>query len=185
MGETPEAALEDLEAGLSLMKINGYNHFWSWEPAMMTKLLGLAVQRDIEKPFAVNLAKARLQQNFTEQGEPFPLLKFTLLNSFELKIQDNVLFQAKDLTPFQRELLGLLITAKVNVSLKKKYNSRSGLIAHRRMREKVLILFLPGYENSSLHSSPIPSKIISTCKKVFFVLVITISTHWILLKPPV
>jgi len=112
LGESPEAALEDLEAGLSIMKINGYNHFWSWEPAMMTKLLGLAVQRDIEKPFAVNLAKARLQQNFSEHGEHFPLLKFTLLNSFELKIQEKVLFQAKDLTPFQRELLGLLITAK-------------------------------------------------------------------------
>lgn len=112
MGESPEAALEDLEAGLSIMKINGYNHFWSWEPTMMTELLGLAVQRDIEKYFAVNLAKGRLQLNFSEQGAPIPLLKFTLLDSFELRIQDKTLFQAKDLTPFQRELLGLLITAK-------------------------------------------------------------------------
>jgi len=79
---------------------------------MMTKLLGLAVQRDIEKYFAVNLAKGRLQLNFSEQGAPIPLLRFTLLDSFELRIQNKVLFQAKDLTPFQRELLGLLITAK-------------------------------------------------------------------------
>ncbi len=57
MGEPTVTVLEDLQAGLSIMKIKGYNHFWSWEPAMMTKLLGLAVQRDIEKPFAVNLAK--------------------------------------------------------------------------------------------------------------------------------
>lgn len=112
MNDNPEAALEDLEAGLSIMKINGYNHFWSWEPTMMTKLLGLAVQRDIEHYFAINLAKGRLQLNFSEQGDPIPLLKFTLLDSFELKIQDKVLFQSKDLTPFQRELLGLLITAK-------------------------------------------------------------------------
>ncbi|MFT5702062.1 MAG: LuxR family maltose regulon positive regulatory protein [Desulforhopalus sp.] len=111
-GENPEAALEDLEAGLSLMKINGYNHFWGWEPTMMTKLLGLAVQRDIEKYFAINLAKVRLQHNFSEGGVPIPLLKFTLLDSFELKIGEQVLFQAKDLTPFQRELLGLLLTAK-------------------------------------------------------------------------
>ncbi len=47
--ESPEAALDDLEAGLSLMKINGYNHFWSWEPAMMTKLLSLAVKEILKK----------------------------------------------------------------------------------------------------------------------------------------
>ena len=110
--KSPDAALEDLEAGLSLMKINGYDHFWSWEPTMMTRLLGLAVERDIEKYFSINLAKSRLQHNFTEQGTPIPLLKFTLLDSFELKIGNQVLFQAKDLTPFQRELLGLLITTK-------------------------------------------------------------------------
>lgn len=112
LGESEDAAIEDLEAGLSLMKINGYNHFWGWEPVMMTRLLGLAVKRDIEQHFAINISKKRLQHNFTEEGQPIPLLKFTLLDSFELKIGDKVLFQAKDLTPFQRELLGLLITAK-------------------------------------------------------------------------
>lgn len=111
-GESSETALEDLEAGLSLMKINGYNHFWNWEPIMMTKLLGLAVQRDIEKYFAINLAKAKLKLSFSENGEPIPLLKFTLLDSFEIKIEERILFEAKDLTPFQRELLGLLLTAK-------------------------------------------------------------------------
>ncbi|BHH84380.1 BTAD domain-containing putative transcriptional regulator [Desulforhopalus sp. 52FAK] len=112
IGINPESALEDLEAGLSLMKINGYNHFWGWEPVMMTKLLSLAVQRDIEKYFSITLAQRRLQHNFSEDGTPIPLLQFTLLNSFEIKIRDKVLFQAKDLTPFQRELLGLLITSK-------------------------------------------------------------------------
>ena len=112
MGNSPKAALVDLESGLSLMKINGYDHFWGWEPVMMMKLLGLAVQRDIEKYFVINLAAKRLQHNFSDEGAPIPLLKFTLLDSFELKIGDDVLFQAKDLTPFQRELLGLLITAK-------------------------------------------------------------------------
>ena len=110
--ESPEAALDDLEAGLSLMKINGYNHFWSWEPAMMTKLLSLAVKRDIEKSFAQNLAKSRLHLNFTDDGEPLSLLKFKLMDSFELSMSGKILLQSKDLTPFQRELLGLLITAK-------------------------------------------------------------------------
>lgn len=108
----PEAALEDLEAGLSSMKINRYNHFWSWEPTMMTKLLAEAVKRDIEKSFAQSLARNRLKVNFTEEGVPLPLLKFTLLDFFEISVAGKVLLRAKDLTPFQRELLGLLITAK-------------------------------------------------------------------------
>ena len=112
MSEGPEAALDDLETGLSLMKINGYNHFWSWEPAMMTTLLSIAVKRDIEKSFTQNLAKTRLHFNFSDEGAPFPLLKFRLMDSFELSISGKVLLQSKDFTPFQRELLGLLITAK-------------------------------------------------------------------------
>jgi len=110
--ENPEAALDDLEAGLSLMKINGYNHFWSWEPVMMTKLLSLAVQRDIEKSFAQGLAKSRLHLNFRDDGEPVSLLQVTLMDNFELRMSGKTLLQSKDFTPFQRELLGLLITAK-------------------------------------------------------------------------
>ncbi|MGB3213015.1 MAG: BTAD domain-containing putative transcriptional regulator [Desulforhopalus sp.] len=107
-----EAAIDDLENGLSLMKINGYNHFWSWEPVMMTKLLSLAVRRDIEKSFAQHLAKDRLHLNFRDDGEPLSLLKIKLMDSFEVSLSGKLLFQSKDLTPFQRELLGLLITAK-------------------------------------------------------------------------
>jgi LuxR family maltose regulon positive regulatory protein len=110
--ESPETALNNLETGLSLMKINGYNHFWSWEPAMMTKLLSMAVKRDIEKSFAQNLAKDRLHLNFRDDGKPISLLKFKLMDSFELSMSGKVLLQSKGLTPFQRELLGLLITAK-------------------------------------------------------------------------
>ncbi len=110
--ENPDAALNDLEAGLSLMKENGYNHFWSWEPAMMTTLLLLAVKRKIKKSFARNLARTRLHVNFSDNGEPISLLKIKLMDSFELSMSGKVLFQSKDLTPFQRELLGLLITAK-------------------------------------------------------------------------
>jgi len=107
-----EAAVDTLEAALSLMKINGYNHFWTWEPVMMTELLAIAVQRDIEKSFAQTLARARLNVNFSEDGKAMPLLKFTLMDNFEISIGGKILFRAKDLTHFQRELLGLLVTAK-------------------------------------------------------------------------
>lgn len=107
-----EAALEDLEAGLSLMKKSGYDHFWSWEPVMMTKLLGLAVEKEKEKSFARSLAKKRLGINFTSDGAPLPLLRFKLLDIFEISMGGKTLLQAKDLSPYQRELLGLLLTAK-------------------------------------------------------------------------
>ncbi|MCP3892941.1 MAG: hypothetical protein GY702_29305 [Desulfobulbaceae bacterium] len=110
--EGSETAIDELEAGLALMKINGFNHFWTWEPKMMSQLLTLAVHRDIEKSFAKNLAKTRLQLNISGQGVHQPLLKFTLLDTFSLSIAGQTLFHAKDFTPFQRELLGLLITAK-------------------------------------------------------------------------
>ena len=110
--ENPDAALDDLKAGLSLMRINGYDHFWSWEPAMMTILLSLAVKRKIEKKFAQSLAKTRLHLHFSDNGDPISLLKIKLMDSFELSMSGKVLFHSKDLTPFQRELLGLLITAK-------------------------------------------------------------------------
>jgi DNA-binding SARP family transcriptional activator len=112
VAEGADAAVDDLEAGLSLMKINGYNHFWSFEPIMMTELLAVAVKRDIEKSFAQALARTRLHLNFSDTGKPLPLLKFTLMDNFEISLSGKVLFRAKDLTHFQRELLGLLITAK-------------------------------------------------------------------------
>ncbi len=111
-GQGEEAAIDPLETGLSLMKINGYNHFWTWEPKMMRQLLSLAVKRDIDRSFAQTLARARLQVNFSDSGEPIPLLNFTLLDHFEISIAGKVLFHAKDLTHFQREILGLLVTAK-------------------------------------------------------------------------
>ncbi len=110
--ETPEAALDDLEASLSLMRNSGHDHFWTWEPLMMTKLLALAVKRDIEKSFAKSLARKQLGINFSDNGKAIPLLRFTLLDSFELSMDGKTLLQAKDLTPYQRELLGLLLTAK-------------------------------------------------------------------------
>jgi LuxR family maltose regulon positive regulatory protein len=110
--ESPEAALKDLEAGLSLMKNSGYDHFGSWEPVMMTNLLALAAKENIEKDFAQSLARKRLGINFSDDGRSIPLLKFTLLDSFALSMGGKTLLHAKDFTPYQRELLGLLLTAK-------------------------------------------------------------------------
>lgn len=107
-----KAATDYLETGLTLMKVNGYSNFWSWEPAMMTELLTLAVKCNIEKSFAQSLARDRLHLGFSDDGTPIPLLKFSLLDCFEVSLAGEVLFRATDLTSFQREFLGLLVTAK-------------------------------------------------------------------------
>ena len=107
-----ESSLDDLDTALSLMKNSGYTHFWGWEPTMMGILLSTAVRFDIEKSFAQMLARLRLDKNFTDDGEPVTLLHFSLLDNFQLRLGDEVICRAKDLTPSQRELLGLLMTAK-------------------------------------------------------------------------
>lgn len=110
--EGADAAVDALGTGLTLMKVHGYTHFWTWEPAMMTKLLTLAVKRDIEKSYAQTLARDRLQLGFAEDGQPIPLMKISIMDRFEVSLAGKVLFRARDLTSFQREFLGLLVTAK-------------------------------------------------------------------------
>ncbi len=107
-----DAAVDDLATGLAMMKVNGFTHFWSWEPVMMTKLLTLAVKREIEKDFAQALAKDNLHLGFSDKGDPVPLLKFSLMDRFGVSLAGKTLFYAGDLTSFQREMLGLVITAK-------------------------------------------------------------------------
>ncbi len=110
--ENDEAALDDLESGLTLMKTNGFDHFWGWEPEMMGRLLSLAARFDIERDFAQLLGRARLCLGFPENAPPLPLLHITLLDTFQLRVGSQVICKADDLTPLQRELFGLLITAK-------------------------------------------------------------------------
>lgn len=106
------AATDDLRTGLVLMRINHFNHFWTWEPKMMTELLSLAVHKDVEKRFAQELARQRLNISISDTGESIPFLHFSLLDHFQINFEGQTLFQASDFTPSQRELLGLLLTTK-------------------------------------------------------------------------
>ena len=110
--EGEESCLADLEAALSLMKINGYTHFWGWEPVMMEKLLSVAVRYDIEKDFANSLSRLHLKQSIKDDGQHVPLLEFTILDRFQISFKGSVISHTKDLTQAQRELLGLVLTSK-------------------------------------------------------------------------
>lgn len=107
-----EFCLSDLEAGLTTMKISGFDHFWSWEPTMMMELLALATAKEIEKDFTLELARKRLKHTFTASGEPIALLGVTLLDGFSLDTGGQHLGKSNNLTSSQRELMGLLFAAR-------------------------------------------------------------------------
>jgi DNA-binding SARP family transcriptional activator len=107
-----KAALPDLTNGLTIMEANDYDHFWSWEPQTMLQLLALAVKNDILKTFSLKLARKRLQVNISDDGEIIPLMQFTLLDTFHVKVGNDYQLDSSHFTPLQRELLGILLISK-------------------------------------------------------------------------
>jgi LuxR family transcriptional regulator, maltose regulon positive regulatory protein len=107
-----QAALDDLAEGLSLMARNNYDHFWSWEPVSMLKILTLAVRHDIQRSFCRKLARKRLQVLIRDDGSSLPLLRFTVLDSFSIGLPKGPLMAVDQFTPMQRELLSLTLFAK-------------------------------------------------------------------------
>ncbi len=107
-----KAALKDLEKGLTIMQENAYDHFWSWEPETMLKILSLAVVKGIQKPFCKDLARKRMKVNITNDGGIIPLLYFNLLDGFNVKMGKKSYLTMDHFTPMQRELLSLLLTSK-------------------------------------------------------------------------
>ncbi len=106
------AALADLEKGLTLMIKNGYEHFWSWEPESIVKLLKLAVMNNIQREYSLKLARQRLHINITDNGRIIPILHFTLMDGFFIRVDKDIKLTVELLTPLQRELLCLVLIAK-------------------------------------------------------------------------
>jgi LuxR family transcriptional regulator, maltose regulon positive regulatory protein len=106
------SGLEDLRHGLSLMKKHKYSCFWSWEPVMMTRLLSESILAGIEKEFVTTLARYRLRLAFSKSGALIPLLQVTLLDNFSIVQGKNLVFNIDDFTASQREIFGLMLTAK-------------------------------------------------------------------------
>ncbi len=104
------SALEDLRKGLSMLKKHTYSYFWSWEPVMMTRLLSESMAAGIEKEFVTNLAGSRLRLAFSNRA--VPLLQITLLDTFSISQGKKRIFNIDDFTVSQRDILGLMLTAK-------------------------------------------------------------------------
>ncbi|SDO91622.1 BTAD domain-containing putative transcriptional regulator [Desulforhopalus singaporensis] len=107
-----DSARDYLKAGLCLMKSTGYNYCWTCEPVMLKQLLTAAVTADIEPVFAKELGRCHLKTAITGTGVSMPILTITMLDGFSVGIDGKKNLTSKDFTPFQRELLGLVVTAK-------------------------------------------------------------------------
>lgn len=120
-------SLSMLTTALKLMSKNNYTHFWSWEPQAMERLLVFGVKYDIEKYFCQQLAHDRLNISIDDEGKVVPLLYFSLLDDFNVQINNKKMLQVDNFTPFQREILGLLLFSK----------------GHRISQEKIQLILWP------------------------------------------
>ena len=110
-GGDGKRAAEDLAAGLGLMRRNTYRHFWGWAPGALRMVLEFAVKRGIEVGYARRLAAERIGVSIRDNGKAVDHLVFRTLGDFSILHQGGVLLEAAALTPAQRELLCLLLTA--------------------------------------------------------------------------
>lgn len=104
-------AVQDIAQGLGLMRRNAYRHFWGWAPAAMQKILSFAVGHGIETDYARELAAERLGMALLADATAIPLLEIQTLGGFNILLDGKSLLPAEALTPVQRELLCLLVSA--------------------------------------------------------------------------
>ncbi len=101
----------DIERGLELMRRNDCRHLWAWTSESIRKILSFAVAHRIEVDYARFLAADRLDLAILDDGSAIPLLEIRTLGSFRILRQGVPLLEAEEITPLQRELLCLLISA--------------------------------------------------------------------------
>ncbi len=104
-------ALEDIRNFLQAMKQGGYEHFFTFNPVIMPRLLCTAVKNDVEADWARMLATDRLQITVTPDGEQIPILEIVTLGRLELRLQGETRAIFSDFTSGQRQLLALLAGA--------------------------------------------------------------------------
>ena len=107
-----EETLVELAAGLELMQQYNFSCFWGWQPQAMRELLGLAVRHTIRPQFAMDLARQKLGVVYDKKGRWLPVLEISILGTFAVKVAGKTVLTIDDLTPAQRNLMALLLSAK-------------------------------------------------------------------------
>lgn len=105
-----EQASEDISLALGLMRRNAYRHLWGWTPEARETVLRFAAAERIEVEYARTLA-TQLDVALRDDGSIVPLLEFKTLGGLRIVLQSRTLLRAEDLTPAQRELLGMLLAS--------------------------------------------------------------------------
>jgi DNA-binding SARP family transcriptional activator len=106
-----EEGLEDLKEALQYLRQKKYEHFYGWEPKVMTTLLAEGIKENIEVDFCRELARTRLGLVINDKGESFPFLKVRVLGPTEISFGDGPILTAPQFSETQRRLLALLFTA--------------------------------------------------------------------------
>jgi DNA-binding SARP family transcriptional activator len=99
-------------SGLLMMRENGYTCFMSWSPAIVLPVLQFAVDMNIEKKYALFLAKEQMQEDLQKQDVPIPLLSISLFGDIKLTIKEETIVRSDDLTPAWRQILSILILSE-------------------------------------------------------------------------
>ena len=107
-----DTAKEVILSGLAMMRKNGYTCFMSWSPSIVLPVLQFAVDKDIEKEYALFLAKEQMQLSLQKQDAPIPLLSIALFGGIQLSIEKDTIARSNDLTPAWRQILTVLILSK-------------------------------------------------------------------------
>ena len=101
-----------LECALPIVQKTGYLHVAGFTSGLLEKVMSKAVELDVEREIARRLAREELHLTILDNGEVLPLLRITTLGSFKICLGDHCVGKSSDFTSSQRQLLGLLITAK-------------------------------------------------------------------------
>ncbi|SCZ63219.1 BTAD domain-containing putative transcriptional regulator [Thiohalomonas denitrificans] len=108
--DIPEA-LKVLGQALGYMRQHNYMYFFGWEPGMMRRLLAIAVAHGVEADYARRLAAERLDYAVLGNGETIPRMKIHTFGGLSLSVPGHGQINGATLSPTQRQLLALLITA--------------------------------------------------------------------------
>ncbi|EGB15099.1 hypothetical protein DND132_1893 [Pseudodesulfovibrio mercurii] len=102
-----QEALRDLGALLGLMRRRRVPHFFGWSPRIMERLLCRAVRDNVEKRYALDLARDRLGLDILDDGTPVPLLRIECAATLRLSLGP-VSLSEDELSPMWRKVLRLL-----------------------------------------------------------------------------
>lgn len=104
-----EAALEDARAAVDLLHKNGYHHVFAWHPDIMGYSLALAYRYRHQRDFVLGLAADKLHKGIRDDGELVDMIEVQDLGPVQMRLGNQAILDATDLTDTQRALLGLLL----------------------------------------------------------------------------